>query len=86
MNDSTQNWERILALAQRTQSIDLLYLALEAAEVAFGEDSPQVGQCLIELSTLLEQSGKVEEANRATDRYREILRKYAQELKEKGQI
>ncbi|MBX9724354.1 MAG: tetratricopeptide repeat protein [Candidatus Obscuribacterales bacterium] len=75
-----QNWEVILMVARDTNSERLFLQALEIAERHHGCQSPQVGLCLIDFSTCLEQKGKTLEAEQTTNRYRAILQRIALEM------
>ncbi len=79
--NSSQKWQILLALAPRGGSPEiLLRRALNDAERAFGPDSPEAGLCLIDLADWLEQSGEYREAAVFTERYREILCRFAREM------
>ena len=54
--------------------------ALKVAEDSHGEDSPEAGLCLIELSDLLERQGQQAEADLLSKRYKAILCTLARKL------
>ena len=72
-------WETLLLLGRARQLTgtgnpeELFRQALESAERSFGAESPEVGLCLMELADWLEKSGKQEEADSLTERYRAII-------------
>lgn len=73
-----ESWEALLLFGRANRSEDLLRKALALAELEHGENSPELGLCLMELADLLESQGNEEEAEICTARYREILSSIAQ--------
>lgn len=74
------DWWQLLELGRVSNSPLLIEQALQAAEKSFGNESAEVGLCLMELAEQLVLEGKLVEAERATFRYKLILCKLAQNL------
>lgn len=80
------NWKLFLSAAGSNNPVEpywsemFLRNALEFAEMTYGEDSSQAGICLMELADFLEKWGRFEEAEEMTERYRDILCHYIEDL------
>jgi hypothetical protein len=75
-------WEILLLVGKLdlTNSEECFRNALKDAEARYGEHSPEVGLCLIELSDFLESHGQEAEAALLSQRYRAILCALARKL------
>lgn len=83
---SFETWILLLQAARASESRDLAFSenclrqALSSAEETQGKDSTEAGLCLAELVVFLNRTGKHEEAEILSERYREILRSYTSGL------
>ncbi len=81
-----ETWILLLQAARASESHDpafsenCLRKALSSAEETQGKDSTEAGLCLAELAVFLKRAGQQSEAEKLTERYREILRNYARQL------
>ncbi len=71
--DKERSWSVVLLHAKEKKSEELFKEAMVLAEKMFGENSSELGICLMEYADLLEELGRMDEAEQATERYRAIL-------------
>lgn len=71
--ENERSWSAVLLHAKEKKS-ELLYKeAMKLAEKVFGDNSSELGLCLMEYADWLEDAGRLEESATVTERYREIL-------------
>ena len=71
--DKERSWSVLLLHAMEKKSELLFKEAITLSEKTFGENSSELGLCLMEYADLLEELGRMDEAEKATERYRAIL-------------
>lgn len=82
----SETWNLLIQAARSSEARDPIFSerclrqALERCEESTGAESAETGLCLIELAIFLQRAKKNDEADALGMRYKEILRKYADEL------
>ncbi|MBX9687892.1 MAG: hypothetical protein K2X27_14395 [Candidatus Obscuribacterales bacterium] len=83
---ASETWNLLIQAARASESRNPVFSenclrkALRSAEECHGKESAEAGLCLLELADFLERIGMFSEAESLSQRYQNILCKYAREL------